>query len=280
MWYGKGPGVDRCGDVCKHGNSPAPRSMAACCCWPATTTAANPRPLPHQSEHAFIDCDDPGAESRRRAGIPRSRPARLGDVALFRLLGRLQGVAERSNQLGLGRCRSASRRDRRCPTDFEMPPGGLNIRWPDPLARHAGRCGCTATSSTPRSPMRAPTSSTASSSTARRARFGIVTSGKSYLDVRQALDDLGIDERMPREIGLRVYKVGMTWPLEPDGVRHFAEGLEEILVVEEKRPDHRVPAEGAALQLARRRAAARHRQVRRERRMDACRSAERADAGA
>src|SRR5213078_5255279 len=53
--------------------------------------------------------------------------------------------------------------------------------------------------------------------------------------VMQALEDLGIDERHAAEIGIRVYKVGMPWPLEPEGIRHFAEGLEEILVVEEKR---------------------------------------------
>ena len=68
-----------------------------------------------------------------------------------------------------------------------------------------------------------------------RARLGIITTGKSYLDVRQALDALGIDEALAAEIGLRVFKIGMTWPLDAEGVRHFAEGLEEILVVEEKR---------------------------------------------
>ena len=66
-------------------------------------------------------------------------------------------------------------------------------------------------------------------------RFGIVTTGKSYLDVRQALDDLGIGEAEARTIGLRLYKVAMSWPLEPQGVRGFAEGLDEVLVVEEKR---------------------------------------------
>src|SRR3546814_12339887 len=66
-------------------------------------------------------------------------------------------------------------------------------------------------------------------------RFGIVTAGKAYLDVRQALDDLGIDEARAKQIGLAVYKVGMSWPLEREGIRRFAEGLEEILVVEEKR---------------------------------------------
>ena len=55
------------------------------------------------------------------------------------------------------------------------------------------------------------------------------------MDVRQALDDLGIDDDYAKRIGLSLYKVGMTWPLEREGVRHFAEGLEEILVVEEKR---------------------------------------------
>ena len=53
--------------------------------------------------------------------------------------------------------------------------------------------------------------------------------------MRQALDDLGLDERHAAAVGIRLYKVGMTWPLEPDGAREFAEGLEEILVVEEKR---------------------------------------------
>src|SRR5690606_23975444 len=65
--------------------------------------------------------------------------------------------------------------------------------------------------------------------------IGIVTVGKSYLDVRQALDDLRIDEAEARRLGLSVYKVAMPWPLEPSGVRSFCEGLDEVLVVEEKR---------------------------------------------
>src|SRR5262249_37953766 len=67
-------------------------------------------------------------------------------------------------------------------------------------------------------------------------RFGIVTVGKSYLDVRQALEDLGIDETEARRLGLAVYKVALVWPIEPHGLRAFAEGKREILVVEEKRP--------------------------------------------
>src|SRR3546814_1926136 len=66
------------------------------------------------------------------------------------------------------------------------------------------------------------------------ARLGIVTTGKSYLDVLQALEYLGLDADACARLGIRVYKVGMTWPLEPVGIRAFARGLEDILVVEEK----------------------------------------------
>lgn len=68
-----------------------------------------------------------------------------------------------------------------------------------------------------------------------RARLGIVTTGKSYLDVLQALEYLGLDAQACAEIGIRVYKVGMTWPLEPQGIGAFARGLEDIVVVEEKK---------------------------------------------
>ena len=120
-----------------------------------------------------------------------------------------------------------------------MPPGGLNIRWPQSSFASAqaleqemrlhkyklyAALAFARANKLNRIVMDSP-----------RRRFGIVTCGKSYLDVRQALDDLGIDDAHAAEIGLTVFKVGMTWPLERDGIRHFAEGLEEILVVEEKR---------------------------------------------
>jgi indolepyruvate ferredoxin oxidoreductase len=99
--------------------------------------------------------------------------------------------------------------------------------------------------------------------------LGIITSGKSYLDVRQALDDLGIDEATAAAIGLRLYKVGMVWPLDAEGVRRFADGLDEILVDRGEAPVPRVPVEGRALQLEGRGAPARDRQVRREGRVGA-----------
>ena len=114
-----------------------------------------------------------------------------------------------------------------------MPPGGLSIRWPDPpLVQEARMQEQKAYAALAYARANRLNRIVIDSP---RPRLGIITAGKSYLDVRQALDDLGIDEKLAAEIGLRVMKVGMTWPLEPDGTRHFAEGLEEILVVEEKR---------------------------------------------
>ncbi|MDP6059641.1 MAG: hypothetical protein QGH33_12150, partial [Pirellulaceae bacterium] len=119
------------------------------------------------------------------------------------------------------------------PQDFELPEGGLNLRIADNalaqeerLHRHKtyAALAFARENNVNKAIIDGP-----------KRRFGIITAGKSYLDVRQALDDLGISAEYAKAIGLSVYKVGMTWPLERDGVRDFAEGLEEILVVEEKR---------------------------------------------
>jgi indolepyruvate ferredoxin oxidoreductase len=119
------------------------------------------------------------------------------------------------------------------PEDFEMPDGGVHIRWPDaPIAQEdrqfhhklkAAEAFARA-NGLDRTVIEAP-----------RGRLGIVTTGKAYLDVRQALDELGIDDARARDLGISIYKVAMPWPLEPEGARRFAQAHEEILVVEEKR---------------------------------------------
>ncbi len=119
------------------------------------------------------------------------------------------------------------------PDDFPLPPDGVSIRWPDPfLATEARMQNYKVYAALHYCRVNQLNKIVIDSP---KPRLGIITSGKSYLDVRQALDDLGITEQDAAEIGLRVYKIAMTWPLEPEGVRQFAEGLEEILVVEEKR---------------------------------------------
>ncbi|HSD52877.1 MAG TPA: indolepyruvate ferredoxin oxidoreductase family protein, partial [Burkholderiales bacterium] len=121
----------------------------------------------------------------------------------------------------------------RLPGSFPLPPDGVSLRWPDPPLAQERRMqeykvyaalAYARANGLDRTIIDSP-----------RARFGILTCGKAYRDVLQALEDLGIDDAEAARIGVRLYKAGLVWPLEAEGVRHFAEGLEEILVVEEKR---------------------------------------------
>ncbi|HEX6016331.1 MAG TPA: indolepyruvate ferredoxin oxidoreductase family protein [Geminicoccaceae bacterium] len=232
LWYGKGPGVDRSLDVLKHANHAGTSKHGGVLVVAGDDHAAKSSTLPHQSDHVFA-----------AAVIPVLNPSGVQDYldlgvhgwAMSRYSGcwvAFKAVADTVESTAVVDV-DPQRVEVRLPDDFVMPPGGLSIRWPDPplvqearMQQHkayAALAYCRANRLN-RIVVDSP-----------RPRLGIITAGKSYLDVRQALDDLGIDERLAAEIGLRVMKVGMTWPLEPEGTRHFAEGLEEILVVEEKR---------------------------------------------
>jgi indolepyruvate ferredoxin oxidoreductase len=117
--------------------------------------------------------------------------------------------------------------------EFALPAGGLNIRWPDPpndqeFRLHRYKLDAALAFARANALNRVVIDS-------RYPRLGIVTTGKAHLDLMQALEDLGIDAKRASEVGLKVFKVGMSWPLEPEAIREFATGLEEILVVEEKR---------------------------------------------
>jgi indolepyruvate ferredoxin oxidoreductase len=121
----------------------------------------------------------------------------------------------------------------RIPDDYTLPEDGVHTRWPDtPMAqeerlqRHKIYAA--------RAFARANNLDRIEIDSA-NARLGIITTGKSYLDTLQALEDLGIDDELAAKIGIRLFKVGMSWPLEPVMTHKFAEGLDEILVVEEKR---------------------------------------------
>jgi indolepyruvate ferredoxin oxidoreductase len=117
--------------------------------------------------------------------------------------------------------------------DFAMPPGGLNIRWPDPPNDQELRL----------QRYKLPAALAFARANAldrtiidsRYPRLGLVTTGKAHLDALQALEDLGLDAARAAEVGIKLFKVGMSWPLEPEAIREFADGLEEIVVIEEKR---------------------------------------------
>jgi indolepyruvate ferredoxin oxidoreductase len=232
MWYGKGPGVDRCGDVFKHANAAGTSKHGGVLVLAGDDHGAKSSTLPHQSEHIFKACL-----------IPVINPSNVQDYLDLGLHGfamsRYSGcwVAFKCVtdivESGASVVVDPERIITKIPTDFTLPPDGLNIRWPDGILEQEARIldykvyaaiAYARANGLDKIVFDSP-----------KARLGIVTTGKSYGDVMQALADLGIDRQTAKDIGLRVYKVAMSWPLEPQGARRFAEGLEEILVVEEKR---------------------------------------------
>jgi indolepyruvate ferredoxin oxidoreductase len=232
MWYGKGPGADRSVDVFKHGNAAGTSPHGGVLAVVGDDHGAKSSSLPHQSDHIFTAAMIPVLNP---AGVQEFLDFGLHGWAMSRFSGCWVGMRAIADTVET----SASvlldpfRVEARLPDDFTRPPGGLSIRWPDPPLDQEWRLQ--------RYKVYAAMAYARANGLNRmvfdspRPRFGIITTGKSYLDVRQALDALGIDQARAAEIGLRLFKVGMTWPLDAEGVRQFAEGLEEIVVVEEKR---------------------------------------------
>ena len=232
MWYGKGPGVDRTGDVFKHANAAGTSQHGGVLALAADDHACRSSTLPHGSEDEFVS-----------AMMPILNPAGVQDIldmglvgwAMSRYTGRWVGFKTIAETVESSASVDVDPMATRIvlPEDFEMPEGGLNIRWPDPPMNQEMRLHKYA--------VKAAQAFARANGIDRividspRARLGIVTTGKSYLDVLQALEYLGLDEQACADLGIRVYKVGMTWPLEPVGITHFAKGLEDIVVVEEKR---------------------------------------------
>ncbi len=232
IWYGKGPGVDRTMDVFKHANNAGTAAHGGVLALAGDDHVCASSTLPHQSE---LDFQSAAMPVLNPAGVQEFLDYGLHGWALSRYAGLWVGficVAETVDSSAIVSV-DPHRVQTVAPEDAALPEGGLNIRWPDtPLdqeerllehkldaARAFGRAN-----RLDRVVIDGP-----------QRRLGIVTTGKSYLDLRQALDDLGIDEADAARLGLALYKVGMSWPLEPEGMRRFAGGLDEILVVEEKR---------------------------------------------
>lgn len=233
LWYGKGPGVDRCGDVFKHANYAGTSAHGGVLVVAGDDHAARSSAVAHQSEHIFSAC-----------ALPVLAPAGVQEILDFGLHGwamsRYTGcwvalklsadVVESSATVDV----DAARVGVLTPADFELPADGVHIRWPDPQLAQEHRMQAYK--------IYAAAAYARANGLDRlhfdcaQPRLGLVACGKAWLDLRQALHDLGIDEATAGALGLRVYKVGMPWPLEAAGVRRFATGLDEILVVEEKRP--------------------------------------------
>lgn len=233
LWYGKGPGVDRSGDALKHANLAGTSPWGGVVALMGDDHTCESSTTAHQSEFAFVD-----------AMIPILSPAGVQEILDFGLL----GVAlSRYAGLWVGmKCvkdtvestatvdGAPDRVETIAPHALPLPAGGLNIRPNDtPLAQeerlHELKLPAAMGFLMANAPDRVVLSG------GRTPRIGIVTAGKSYLDVLQALYELGIDEVQAANFGVRLLKLACTWPLEPVMIRSFARGLERIVVVEEKR---------------------------------------------
>ncbi|MDB5630499.1 MAG: indolepyruvate ferredoxin oxidoreductase [Tardiphaga sp.] len=232
IWYGKGPGVDRSVDALKHANSAGTSRHGGVLALAGDDHGCQSSTLAHQSEQVFAS-----------ALMPILNPATLQDYldlglygfALSRFSGCWVGFKAISETVesSASIVSDPSRLQIITPTDFEMPQGGLSIRWPDPPLDQERRL---------HGPKMDAVAAFVRANQLDRiildgkpARLGIAAAGKAYLDLRQAMADLGITDEMARQLGLRIYKIALTWPLEETGARRFAEGLQDVLVVEEKR---------------------------------------------
>ena len=232
IWYGKGPGVDRCSDVFKHAN------MAGTTAWGGVIAVAGDDHISksstaaHQSDHIFKACGSPVFFP---ATVQEILDLGLHAFALSRFSGvwagmkTIQEIVESSATVLI----DPDRVQIKIPTDFEMPPGGLHIRWPDQALAQEARLfhykwyaalAYIRANRLNYNVIEGP-----------HDRLGLIASGKAYSDTRQALIDLGLDDATCQQVGIRLHKVGVVWPLEAQLTREFATGLQEILVIEEKR---------------------------------------------
>ncbi len=236
IWYGKGPGIDRSMDVLRHGNWAGTSPLGGVLAISGDDHGAQSTTTAYQCEQMF-----------EAAMIPLLNPATLQDYLDFGLFGfalsRFSGCWVGFKAMSEAVDSSASvdvdpqRAAISLPVDFDMPAGGVHIRWPRPgmdyglaqeqrlfTAKLPAVHAFAHANAIDRIVINSP-----------QPRLGIVATGKGYLDLRQALAELGIDDAAAAALGIRVYKVGLTWPLEPRRALAFADGLKDVLVVEEKR---------------------------------------------
>ena len=233
LWYGKGPGVDRTGDVFRHANFAGTSKHGGVLALMGDDHTAELSTTAHQSEYHFIDVMIPILNP---AGVQEILDYGLYGWAMSRFCGTWVALKSMHETVELTAVIDGSleRVNIVIPEDFQMPEGGLNIRLRDTILGQEARLH-----DYKRDAMlafvRANKLNKYITSGGRNPKIGIITVGKSYLDVRQALDELGIDEVKCNDLGLRLYKIACPWPISRQDLKDFADGLELIIVVEEKR---------------------------------------------
>ena len=233
MWYGKGPGVDRTGDAFRHANLAGTSKYGGVLALMGDDHTAESSTTAHQSEFHFVDVMMPILNP---AGVQEIIDYALYGWAMSRFTGAwaaLKCMHETVESTGVADG-SLERIQIVTPSDFVMPDGGLNIRLQDTFLGQEARLH-----DFKRDAMlafvRANKLNRIVTSGGQAPKIGVITTGKAYLDVRQALDELGLDELKCNQVGLRIFKIGCPWPISRQDLAEFAQGLDLIIVVEEKR---------------------------------------------
>jgi indolepyruvate ferredoxin oxidoreductase len=233
IWYGKGPGVDRSGDVFRHANFAGTSRHGGVLALMGDDHTAESSTTAHQSEFNFVDVMIPILNP---AGVQEIIDYGLYGWAMSRFCGTWVGLKCMHETIESTAVIEGhpERLDIITPTDFVMPEGGLNIRLRDTILGMEARLH-----DYKRDAMlafvRANKLNRVITSGGRTPKIGVITVGKSYLDVRQALDELGLDEVKCNDYGLRIHKIACPWPISRRELQEFAQGLDLIIVVEEKR---------------------------------------------
>jgi indolepyruvate ferredoxin oxidoreductase len=230
MWYGKGPGVDRAGDALKHGNAYGSSPLGGVLVVLGDDHGCVSSSMPHQSEQALMAWSMPVLNP---ANIEEYTAFGLYGWAMSRFTGAWVGFKAISETVEGGAVvEVAPPAPFAARPDYVYPADGLHLRWPDlpSLAIEArleeklrAVAAFAAVNSIDRNVVAAP-----------GAQLGIISAGKAYLDLMEALERMGLDTARLEALGLRIYKPGLTFPLERTRLLAFAQGLKEILVVEEK----------------------------------------------
>lgn len=231
MWYGKGPGVDRAADALKHGNAYGSSAKGGVLVVAGDDHGCVSSSMAHQSDVALLDWF-----------MPILNPANVAEYEEFGLYG--YALSRYSGMwVGFKAISETVESAQSCPVqplptfvkpdDYEIPDVGVHYRWPDLPGPQIENRMVVKKDAVLAFARANPIDKTICNP--KKARFGIVTTGKGHLDLMEALGLLGLDEAALEKLGIGIYKVGMVWPLELTGMREFLDGKEEILVVEEKR---------------------------------------------
>ncbi|NDH53116.1 MAG: indolepyruvate ferredoxin oxidoreductase family protein [Betaproteobacteria bacterium] len=240
MWYGKGPGVDRAGDALKHGNAYGSSPHGGVLVVAGDDHGCVSSSMPHQSDHAFMAW-----------GMPIVQPACVAEFLEFGMYGydlsrfsgawvgmaALSEVVESGSTVDLDTVKSRvaawrSADEIHALTNHQAPADGLHYRWPDlPSLRIESRLADKLKAVSAFAKVNSIDRNVIESA---HATVGIITCGKAHFDLMEVLRRLQITPESLADAGVRLYKVGLSFPVEPTRIKAFATGLQEILIIEEK----------------------------------------------